>query len=102
MREKETKFFDAIKNNVNISSYLFIVITGDIVNSGKSVEYSAFENFIKSFEKRIKQYCQDIIVEYIFAPGNHDCDFSILRTREARNAIILNTILQILALLLYL
>lgn len=90
--EKQTKFFDAIKNNVNISSYLFIVVTGDIVNSGKSVEYSKFENFIKSFEKSIKQYCQDITVEYIFAPGNHDCDFSIPE-QEARDAIILNTIL---------
>lgn len=90
---KQVQFFNAIKNNVNRSSYLFIVLTGDIANTGKTVEYIEFGKFIKEFEENIKNYCKDIVIEYIFAPGNHDCDFSITE-KAIRDAIISDTILK--------
>lgn len=90
--DKQTLFFNAVKNNINMSSYLFIVITGDIANTGKSDEYNEFEKFIKHFENDLKRYCPDVIVEYVLSPGNHDCDFSA-EGQEVRDAIISNTIL---------
>lgn len=42
--EKQVHFFDAIKNNVNMSSHLFIVITSDIANTGKSAEYNELKS----------------------------------------------------------
>ncbi len=91
MFDKQVQFFNAIKNNVNMSSHLYIVVTGDIANTGRNTEYKEFEKFIKTFEHDLKNYCSNINIEYIFTPGNHDCDFSI--PQQVRDAIISNTIL---------
>jgi len=89
---KEVQFFNALKNNVNMSSYLFIVITGDIANTGQESEYKEFKRFIQKFEKDLRNYCANIKVEYILTPGNHDCDFSTPE-QQVRDLII-ETILK--------
>lgn len=86
--EKQNQFFDAIKNNLNISKYLFILITGDIANIGIENEYIEFKKFIKNFEEKISSYYSNkICIEYILTPGNHDCDFSI-STQSIRDVVI--------------
>lgn len=73
---KIDKIVDAIKNEISDSNYLFLVFTGDIAYSGQNREYEIAEQFIQSISKKIKLYKNDIKIEYIFAAGNHDCDFS--------------------------
>jgi len=88
--EKLEKLYDAVKNEVDGSSHLFILFTGDIANSGKIEEYEQAKLFIDSFKAKIQAYRANLIIETIFAAGNHDCDFS--KNQEVRNLIIDNIV----------
>lgn len=88
--KKEVQIFDACKNEISLYEYLFIVITGDIANYGNEKEYKSVEEFLKRLEKRISSYNEHIEIEYIFCPGNHDCDFSI--PKVSRDMVIENII----------
>jgi len=90
--KKKEKIFDAIKNEIDNSKYLFIVFTGDIAFSGQACEYYEAELFIESLKELIENYNRDIKIEFIFTPGNHDCDFS--KNKDVRNLIIDNIIID--------
>lgn len=83
--EKEERLFNSISNDLIGNDIVFIAITGDIAYSGTKEEYDIAEKFLKSLESRIKDY-NKIDVQFIFCPGNHDCDFSI--NTDVRNALI--------------
>ena len=87
---KIEKIFDAIKNEVDTCKYLFIVFTGDIAFSGQKDEYRQAEILINDLQTRIRNYNNNIKIEFIFTPGNHDCDFS--QNEEVRNMIIDNIV----------
>ena len=38
---------------------------------------------LDKIEKNLISYNRDMVVEFVFAPGNHDCDFS--NNDEIRN-----------------
>jgi len=88
--EKIEKIFDAIKNEIDGSGYLFIAFTGDIVFSGQENEYNEAESFIGKLKILIEEYNTNIQIEFIFTPGNHDCDFT--KNQDVRNMIIDNII----------
>jgi hypothetical protein len=88
--QKQSKFCDAVKNELDGISHLFILFTGDIANSGKSDEYDQAKIFIDMLTSMIKEYKTDLIIEIIFTAGNHDCDFS--ENQDIRNMIIDNII----------
>jgi hypothetical protein len=83
---KVDKLFDAIKNQIDESKYLFIIFSGDIAFSGQKNEYQEAKIFIEQLKKNIINYNISIQIEFIFTPGNHDCDFS--KKNEVRNLII--------------
>lgn len=61
---------------------LFMVVSGDITNSGKHSEYHQAKGFLDSIKGDIEQYCEKK-VKMILVPGNHDCDFGMNnKTRE--------------------
>lgn len=84
--EKEAFLFNAIKNEIDTCQYVFIVFTGDIAYSGKEKEYCEVKKFIDNFERKISDNNQDIKIEYIFAPGNHDCSFE--NSQSTRDMVI--------------
>ncbi len=88
--EKKEKLFNAIKNEIDNSKYLFVVFTGDIAFSGQAYEYHEAELFIENLKSLIQNYNSDIKTEFIFTPGNHDCDFT--KNRDVRNMIIDNIV----------
>lgn len=90
--EKREKIFDAIKNEIDNSKYLFIVFTGDIAFSGQLCEYHEAELFIENLKELIVNYNSDIKIEFIFTPGNHDCNFT--KNQDVRNMIIDNIIID--------
>ncbi len=57
------------------ASAVFIVISGDIAQSGKKIEYERALRLFRDLVNDIKAE-KSIPVEVIVAPGNHDCDFS--------------------------
>src|SRR5699024_4527540 len=52
-------------------------ITGDIAFSGKADEYYKALGFILKLEEELKKEIGEKHIEYIVAPGNHDCDFEL-------------------------
>ncbi|MBU0631470.1 metallophosphoesterase, partial [bacterium] len=84
--KKIEKVVDAIKNEIEDSTYLFLVFSGDIAFSGNKSEYEIAERFIYDLKDKISAYVKDIRIELIFTPGNHDCDFS--DNQEVRNILI--------------
>lgn len=74
--DKQDYITDAIKNKIKIIDTLFIVITGDIANKGQKVEYEAASLLFKNIKKSLCDYNTNLKVEFVIAPGNHDCDLS--------------------------
>lgn len=91
--DKKEALFDAIKNEIS-NKLLFIIITGDLSNTGKKEEYIILKSILDNLEQKIAEYCADIRIEYIFVAGNHDCDFSDEELNDARDLIIDNIISQ--------
>ena len=53
---------------------LIVVCAGDIVYSGKGLEYSDVDAIIESFTEEVQKRCPKTPIEFIFAPGNHDSE----------------------------
>ena len=80
--KKENRIFDAIHSEIDFEiDTIFCVIIGDIAFSGNAKEYEIAYDFFAKFEKEIKTK-----VNFVFCPGNHDCDFS--DADSTRNLII--------------
>ena len=68
-----------------MDDYAFIITSGDLAFSGKSDEYYQLVNFYNSLQEKLKS--EKIKYEFLFVPGNHDCDFSTTNT-EVRDALL--------------
>lgn len=66
---------NAIKAQATDSNRMAIVVSGDIINYGKTTLFDTAYDFLCSIRESI---CQDwdINVDFIVVPGNHDCDFT--------------------------
>lgn len=73
---KKDKLFDAIKNEIGSSIHVFIVLTGDIANTGTKEEFEIAYDFLMDLKQKLHDYCPKCEIHFIFTPGNHDCDFS--------------------------
>ena len=87
--KKIDKIFNAIKNEIDSSSYLFITFTGDIAFSGKKEEYQVAELFLKNLTDKISSH-KNINIQYIFTAGNHDCNFGDDEIRDILIESVLN------------
>ena len=58
--------------NDDKNNFIFLVFSGDLVNSGKAKEYEIFNDFLISIKKIISE---EKNVETIFCPGNHDIQY---------------------------
>lgn len=56
------------------ASHVFIVCSGDVAYSGTSEEYKAATGLFTEIEATIRKE-KNCPVSFVFAPGNHDCDF---------------------------
>jgi hypothetical protein len=57
------------------ASAVFIVASGDIAQSGQEEEYTGALRFFERLRTDILSE-KNLPVEFVIAPGNHDCDFS--------------------------
>lgn len=69
---------NAIANSVKAyaadSSALIIVVTGDVVNTGKEDEYEIANSFLDTISASIKTIISNLIIYEVIIPGNHDFD----------------------------
>jgi hypothetical protein len=61
---------------------IFIITTGDIANSGARDEYLIARQFYVDIQDHLREIFNSIEINFIFTPGNHDCDFSQDKTRS--------------------
>jgi predicted MPP superfamily phosphohydrolase len=66
----------AITPELQDIKFIFIVVTGDIANRGKTSEYGVSEAFFLKLKESLKRFCGEATIKYIIIPGNHDCNFS--------------------------
>jgi cob(I)alamin adenosyltransferase len=80
--DKVNNLTDSIKNKMFEIKTLFILISGDLAYSGKKEEYILVKEMLDMVERNLKLYNNELIIEFIFTPGNHDCDFSDDEVRD--------------------
>lgn len=67
---------------------LLICVTGDIANTGAIEEYEVASAFFDDIAGKIaRRYADGLYFQFVFIPGNHDCDFRN-KMMPARNSII--------------
>ena len=77
MPNKIISISKVIVNEFRDIKIAFLVISGDIANTGKEVEYASAKSFINLTISFIKKSNKDISIKVILVPGNHDCNFSL-------------------------
>ena len=55
---------------------IFLVVSGDITNSGKEVEFLNAQKCLGVIKSLVERELNHIKVSVIIVPGNHDCNFS--------------------------
>lgn len=57
------------------NTLLILCITGDIAYSGKEEQYLFANIFISDIISNIKKRYEQLPIQIVVVPGNHDCDF---------------------------
>lgn len=70
--DKVTK---AIEFDIKQISNIYIVLSGDIVNFGRSIEFENAKSFVNKLKDNLKEINKILQVEFVTVPGNHDCCF---------------------------
>lgn len=69
----------------------FIVVPGDVTFSGRPDQYQTAELFLRELGSSLEQEFPGIAVQFVFVPGNHDCDLTkasdIRKSRSIRNSL---------------
>lgn len=78
---KQKKIVDAIVSVTEKQSYVLIIVSGDISQSGAKDEYTTALDFFINLDNEISQHTKNPC-EFVFVPGNHDCDFSDAKLNE--------------------
>ena len=72
------------------NTLLILCITGDIAYSGKEEQYRLASRFISDIIEGIKKRYNDLFIQIVTVPGNHDCDFdredSVIRESLLRDS----------------
>ena len=69
------------------SENIFIIVTGDIANSGLDIEYNIANDFFENIQNKLYERT-NTIPTFITLQGNHDCDFTM--SNQARELLINN------------
>lgn len=56
---------------------MFVVVSGDVAQSGKTEQYEAAKVFFDNLRQSIVAEREDFPVYFVISPGNHDCDFDL-------------------------
>lgn len=76
--------------NIVEQSHLYVVLSGDITNTGKENEFESAKLFIQELNEKLKARKRILQIEFIVVPGNHDCCF--VNEKSTRKLIVENCI----------
>lgn len=57
-------------------NFCFVIVSGDITYSGMKTEYEVAISFFNKIKKGLSKGLDSCPIEFLFVPGNHDCDFT--------------------------
>lgn len=87
--KKQKEFFKSIIAESRGASYLIICISGDIANFGSENEYVDFAiPFFDDLKTEIQHNLKHLKFDFLFIPGNHDCDFNDADAMELRDDVL--------------
>lgn len=86
IEDKISTIVSASIADLKTASNAYIIITGDIANKGKALEYSIAEIFFNKLKATLERFCPETTFKFIMVPGNHDCNFDY-DTQSRRNDI---------------
>lgn len=81
-------FFRALKDDFSDCLFVYIVVSSDIANAGKKLEYKVAITYFKKLLEQLKKRYNSTQLKLIIVPGNHDCNFDL--DTQARKNIIKN------------
>lgn len=84
--KRASKIADAMAHFDDKIGACVVAVTGDIAFSGSPAEYALAEPFFSELRDRLQEALAIDDVRFVFAPGNHDCDFST--THQLRDIVI--------------
>lgn len=82
--EKMPSLLKVCQNDFSDCHHIFIILSGDIADSGKKEEYELFKQHLVSIFECLNKLSEN--VKILMVPGNHDCDFCT--NNQARNNLI--------------
>ncbi len=87
IKPKFNSFFNSLKDDFQNCDHIFIVVSGDIADKGRSAEYEVAFDFFVSLSDNLKKRYVSTNIGFIFTPGNHDCNF-LAEPKLRQNAIL--------------
>jgi hypothetical protein len=75
----------SLNGSLSGTSAVFIAVSGDIAQSGQKEQYEIARSLLRTIALEIKKE-KDVPVEFVFVPGNHDCDFT--GSQVVRNSVL--------------
>src|SRR4051794_6160065 len=70
------KLANAVASNGYQLDHVIVVVSGDIANAGTKKEYKLSALFFTELSAKLKALAEVTNVDYVFVPGNHDCDLT--------------------------
>jgi hypothetical protein len=83
---KQESLGNVMVNDFHDVKKVYLILSGDIAFSGKKEEYSKAKSFIDALKKIYSYRIENVDLQPIIIPGNHDCDFS--QDSDVRNTIL--------------
>lgn len=65
----------SVEYDVRQISHLYIVLTGDITNFGRKIEFDNAKIFVTQLIEKLNEKCRMLNIKLVTVPGNHDCCF---------------------------
>ncbi len=73
--DRLNKLISAIRIDFNNLKYIYVVISGDIIDKGIIKNYPIVSVFLDNLKTQLNETVNIDNVKFIITPGNHDCDF---------------------------
>ena len=74
----------AIEFDIKQISHLYLVLSGDITNFGRKLEFENAKLFVDELQTRLKSKRKILSIDIVTVPGNHDCCFdNVKKTRKS-------------------
>ncbi len=77
VQQKLEFLYHALKDDFSNCLVVYVVVSGDIANYGKSQEYKVAKGFFTKLLELLLARYSSTQFKFVFVPGNHDCNFDL-------------------------